>query len=549
MILPPFFGISSKYNEEQIRAAIIDYLAFDSMAFAKASKDANISFIGLDISTFQTTRPIVNATYLAVDTLSFNKLIPTTNITFNSFDVLTYDPPPEVPEITIFTYILPEDSQVELAWNTPYARRSPITEYILQYSNSFRSNLLAENQLSFITEDNYYLLDEAIIYSKILDDNLNWLLTEDLMPIIEDPSDDYHYRWHTYNQEILLTDRDDRLNTQTFLPLLTEKSFKIGLTNFVIAENLINDQPYIFRIAAVNKVGIGPFGYSNIIVTTGPYHIYCDVLLFIQPDSNVDIFASLVDHSCREKTILYIENVQVSSQSKFGPASLYFDGQFYDLPAPSTYSHLQINNNYANTLDDWSLTGDFTIELWIQPERSSFYIPETLASCYHQNGYDPMNKYSYWKIYKYNNSIRFAMNSDQTIDEYEFGYVSENIELIADNLNLPTNEFTHVAICRFKNYIRLFINGIKYDRKYFDHNVIIDPTNNPYMIIGASQTHNYIVSDEFNSGRGTVNEAYKGHIDDFIFSKSARYTKNFIPQKYLQSSDCSSCLGNTNSNL
>lgn len=546
MILPPFFGISSKYDEAKIRQAILDYLSLDVSVFSTPSKNADITFITLDATTFSISIPTTNITYLTLDALSISELSKSADVTFNTVDVLTYDPPPAVPEITRFISIFPEDSLVELSWNTPYARRSPILEYILQYSTSFRSNILSENNYSLITENNDHILDEVMVYFNLLDEDLNLLLTESSEAIIGDAADDYHYRWYTYDKEILLTDnREDRLNTQSALSILTEKSAGVGLTNFTIATNLMNDQPYIFRIAAINAIGTGEFGYSDIVIMTAPSHKYCDIIVFIQPDSTTDIFASLIDHSCREKTITHIEGVTTSNQSKFGAGSLYFNGQYDDIPSPGTYSHLQVDHNNALTTDDWSLKGDFTIELWIKPDSSNTYSVQTLASSQHQNSYDSDyydNKYTYWKLYRYQNSIRFKMNIEEYLF-YEPYSIYENIELVANNINLSTNEFTHIAVSRFKNYIRLFVNGVRYDRKFFDKDVIINQSNNPYMIIGANQTDSYLASDEFNLGRGSTTEPYQGHIDDFMLSKAARYVKNFIPVKYDEPAECLSCGG------
>lgn len=514
MILPPFFGISSHYDEQSVRQAIISYLVADSATYDLASSAANVTFLSMDSATFDRPIPVASLTFLSLDAVTLKSLSNIAHVTYGIADICTYDPPPQPPEITIFLSSLVEDSSVELTWSTPYNNRCDITNYVLEYSDCFLSNLLTENNYSISTELIENIIEE---YFRL---NCNY---------------------QEFNKARLLSQDLYRISSDNDNLIMTEQSSGVGLRNFAIVDELSNGHSYLFRIAAVNCVGTGEFGYSGIFTPLGPEHQYCDILAFMQPDSTTDIYASLTEHSCREKTINHIAGVTVSSQSKFGPGSLYFDGVYESSPTPSTYSHLQINHNHSISLDNWSLIDDFTIELWIKPNTVPVYTNQTLVSCYYQNNYNTYENYQnrYWKLYIYANTIRFdtyTENYDPQNGEYDFGSVQ-----LAANMALPTSEFTHIAVCRFNNYIRLFINGQRYDRKYFDKDIIIPYNNNPYMIIGASQTDSYLYSDEFNTGRGAVNEPFIGRIDDFMISKAARYGKNFVPVKYEEPPDCKDC--------
>lgn len=70
---------------------------------------------------------------------------------------------------------------------------------------------------------------------------------------------------------------------------------------------------------------------------------------------------------------------------------------------------------------------------------------------------------------------------------------------------------------------------------------MIDYSNNNFMIIGGNQTSDYVASDTFQIGRGTINEPYIGYIDDFMISSSARYAKNFTPLQYPTPLTCTDC--------
>jgi hypothetical protein len=518
MILPPFFGIASKYDEPSIRRAIITYLNADISTYDAASSVANVTFLTTDSATFKTPLAIASLTYLSLDAVTNRSLSSIAHVTYGTADICTYDPPPQAPEITVFITGLVEDSTIELTWNTPYNNRCPITHYVLEYSNCFLTNLQTENNYTLVTE-----------------------ITD---PLIEEYFRD-NCEYQEFDKSRLLSQDLYRIASNNNYLIITEQSTGVGLSNFAIIDELSNGQSYLFRVAAVNCVGTGEFGYSGILTPLGPEHQYCDVLAFMQPDSTTDIYASLTEHSCREKTINHLAGVAVSSQSKFGPGSLYFDGVYESSPTPPTYSHLQIDHNYDTSLDTWSLIDDFTIELWVKPNTSPVYTNQTLVSCYYQNNYNTYENYQnrYWKLYIYGNTIKFnayTENYDYQTGEFDSGYID-----LTANISLPITKFTHIAVCRFNNYIRLFVDGIRYDRKYFNKDIIIPYNNNPYIIIGASQTDSYVYSDEFQTGRGTVNEPYIGYIDDLMLSKAARYGKNFIPQKYTEPPDCQDCGGYT----
>lgn len=509
MILPPFFGINALYDEDSIKEVSVDYLAADIFTFVDPQIAASLTFFATDVAVFDSPKSLSSLTYLAVDTVSLPKLANGIDLTYEAVDICTYDPPPEPPSLTNFLSTTVSDTEIELSWDTPYDNRCPITEYILQYTDCFLSKSLTESGDNITSENG----------DTIIADNYRTNCT-----------------YQEYDRRKVLIENRDRLkaNTQLFI---TEQSSGIGTVNNILVQDLINNQPHIFRIAAVNCAGTGQFSTTGILTPVGPTHKYCDIKLFMQPNSTNDIAQSLVDYSCREKTIDEVAGVQVSTQSKFGLGSLYFNGVYDSLPAPGTYPHVGVNNNSGITGDDWSLTDDFTIELWARPSNSNH--SDTFISAYNQfSSEDEADNYngdvaSYWKLYRTSNSIIFT-------SKYHTG---SDLTLTASNTSLATDDFTHIAVSRFNNRVRLYINGELKDQKVFNGNPNITGT---LLIVGGDQGFSYDASDTFGIGRGSIKAGsqYTGYIDDIMISDSARYAKtSFVPEKYNNPADCGDCGG------
>lgn len=557
MILPPFFGANSVYDEDDVKNVILDYLAADISTFVDHKSTASITYYVVDITDFNIPKSVSSLGYLTADALSLPRLADRVDLTYEAVDICTFDPPPEPPLLSNFLSSVVGDTEIELSWSTPYNNRSPITEYLLQYTDCFLSDIL--------TEDNNNLT--SVSFGFCFTESENQVITEDSHNLMFDGtftdtliSDNYRENctFQEYDRRKVLIENKDRLkaNTQLFI---TEQSSGIGTLNSILVQDLINDQPHIFRIAAVNSAGIGEFSITGILTPVGPTHKYCDIKLFMQPNSTNDIAQSLVDYSCREKTIDEVAGVQVSTQSKFGLGSLYFNGVYDALPSPGTYPHVRVNHNSNTTGDDWSLNDDFTIEMWARPSSSTR--SDTLISAYTQHadeyGENDENS-SYWRLFRtvvnipvvgLSSVLTFrAVASELTDGTDEYGAPIYNQGTL--NLNytgvLPTGEYTNIAISRFNNIARLYINGELKDKKEFDKNISI--TGAGYLIVGGNQGPVYDISDTFGIGRGAIQAGTQhiGYIDDIMISNSARFAKtSFIPEKYTNPADCDGCGGYT----
>lgn len=555
MILPPFLGISSNYDEDQIKEAIISYLSLDTATFDLASNFLSVTFLSCDTSTFDLPHDTASVTYVNADVATHSDPSNAVSLSYLPMDVCTYDPPPEVPFQTCFTSESIDDSLVSLTWGIPGDRRSPILNYVLEYTDCFLSTIL--------TEDNDLLADERVSYDISTENNDN-IKSESGDQIVVEFSylitDNYrtacHYNQYDYRR-VLIEDHNRLLTNDSFF--VTEKSSGIGLSTEISVDYLDNGQAYLFRVAAVNAVGTGEYCYSNLLTPVGlPGHVYCDIRYFLQPNSPTDIFTSLRDYSCREKDTVYMGGVTVNSDSKFGPASLAFDGLYESLPSPGTYSHLQVNNNSGTTGEDWSLVGDFNIEMWMKPD-SATAVNQYLLSAHNQTlmtdeeldddsyGDDPATYIpTYWHLYRNGQDIKFQTYAITGYYEEEGNegvfYAGLKLDTIqtTGNVTLSTTDFNHIAVSRFDGMIKIFVNGIEGARGYVPWDVSV---SGDFMVVGAKQERFYQRSDLYNNGRGETFNPFKGKIDDILFVNKALYSRSFTPVKYDKPADCDGCGG------
>ena len=179
-----------------------------------------------------------------------------------------------------------------------------------------------------------------------------------------------------------------------------------------------------------------------------------------------------------------VGNAQISTaQSKFGGASMLFDGSGDRLYGPSNQ-----NFNFG--------TGDFTIEFWVNPISQGGH-GSSNNDCLID--FRPGSNGVYGTLYIFSNGtgVYWYVNSANRITG---GAISNSV-------------WTHIALCRASGSTRLFLNGTQSGSTYTDsNNYLVSP-----IMIG-----------EFNDGTGGGN--FNGYIDDLRITKGyARYTANFTP--------------------
>jgi hypothetical protein len=178
-----------------------------------------------------------------------------------------------------------------------------------------------------------------------------------------------------------------------------------------------------------------------------------------------------------------VGNAQISTtQSKFGGASMYFDGTG-DYIIPSSTS---------KTLNTFG-TGDFTVELWMYANSFTTVDGFMFLIDFRPTSTDGV----YPLLYFYNAQIRY--------------YVDSADRITGSTLN--TGQWYHIAVARSGTSTKMFINGTQAGSTYTDSNNYLCGTSRPVL---GTRGHTL--------GDGN----YNGYIDDLRITKGyARYTANF----------------------
>lgn len=167
-----------------------------------------------------------------------------------------------------------------------------------------------------------------------------------------------------------------------------------------------------------------------------------------------------------------------TSVTKFGTASMAFD---------STGDYLSAPYNQLYGLE----TGDFTIECWVYRNVSG--AEHNVAVTRSSSGQDG------WNV---------RINSNNTLQFYFTGGSS-----LTSTGTIPATTWTHIAVTKSGNTVRLFINGT------------IDGSNAAFGT-GTANTQPLRIGVDNSNTAGYMN----GYIDDLRITKGfARYTANFTP--------------------
>ena len=197
---------------------------------------------------------------------------------------------------------------------------------------------------------------------------------------------------------------------------------------------------------------------------------YANVSLLLHGDG-ANASTVFTDSSPTPKTLTAVGNAQISTtQSKFGGASMYFDGTGDYLTIPTT--------------SDLYFPADFTIESWMWKSSSG------LQTLFHGLA---------------NGSLSVQIgNTTIDIGRSQIAYVIQAAYA-------PTlNSWFHFALTRAGTTYRVFING---------------------SIVGTVVDANALIDTSFTiAATPTVINAWNGYIDDLRITKGvARYTANFTP--------------------
>jgi hypothetical protein len=147
MILPPFFGFLSKYSEQDINRAIVEYLTLDVATYIIPTNRLNLTYITSDLLTYN-TNVVSNVllSYITVDSLFYNRnLSKAAAISYVTSDILCYELPPTIPNGIENINVREKDSLGIFNWIPPYNGKSSIIDYTIEYEQSGTNNWIYYN--------------------------------------------------------------------------------------------------------------------------------------------------------------------------------------------------------------------------------------------------------------------------------------------------------------------------------------------------------------------------------------------------------------------
>jgi hypothetical protein len=214
-----------------------------------------------------------------------------------------------------------------------------------------------------------------------------------------------------------------------------------------------------------------------------PY--FANVSLLLRGDG-ANGSTTFTDSSLNGFAMTAVGNAQISTtQSKYGGASMYFDGagDYVESPSNSAFSYG---------------TGDFTVEMWIYPPSGA----ANIRTFYNNLLSAPANTgFLCW--------MQPAAAGFYSIDVLQ----SSAAYVINSSLNdIAAAQWSHFAACRSGTTLRLFVNGVQ--------------VSSGTMTTNVTATQMRLASPLGNSSGSD----WSGYIDDLRITKGvARYTSNFTP--------------------
>ena len=188
-----------------------------------------------------------------------------------------------------------------------------------------------------------------------------------------------------------------------------------------------------------------------------------------------------------------------TSAKKFGRSSLYLDGTTDKITTPDTGTDFHFG------------TGGLTFDLWYNPTAKTSY--DTFFEMNINSSY--FIKFDIGLVSGDTIRPRFYCNwNASTIAGYE----------VTDAVTVEDGTFYHFALVRDGSSVYIFLNGVSLGLTVV-------------QAIGSSDLGDY--NDPFNIGLDSLNAGrdINGYIDEFRYSKTARWTSNFTPETSQYTSD------------
>ena len=172
-----------------------------------------------------------------------------------------------------------------------------------------------------------------------------------------------------------------------------------------------------------------------------------------------------------------------TTQSKFGGSSGYFNGG----------SYLDVANS-----SNFSMSADFTVELWVYTDPSTAARSRLIEN----------------EQYNVTGGWHFSYNGSDSAGSrrlgFQLGVTGGGGSRIDSNSAIPTNQWVHIAVTRYNNVIRMFVNGVQQTATL----MTAEAFSSQSLRIGATL--------------GSASNYFTGYIDSIqIIKNRALYTENF----------------------
>lgn len=145
MILPPFFGLHSKYDEKSLQEAILSYTSADIVSYNKPTKSCLITYNTLDSLFYNPPSSIAGVSYVTVDLLNTTQKTKKSQVSFIGCDLLMYELPPVVPGKIDIVLARDKDRSVILNWTPPFDGKKNIISYDIQYKPTVSTDWTPSN--------------------------------------------------------------------------------------------------------------------------------------------------------------------------------------------------------------------------------------------------------------------------------------------------------------------------------------------------------------------------------------------------------------------
>lgn len=258
------------------------------------------------------------------------------------------------------------------------------------------------------------------------------------------------------------------------------KYLKTTMSGIEFSDNMSTDSVSLYNVDIHKSASLGQGSIYNFQTAVG-YDDYTKLLLHADGvDGSTNFIESVYNYDITVNGDAHIS----TDQYKFGGSSASFGG---------TDSQIEFAAN-----DNWTLGGEFTIDLWVYFNTVGSYYGAFIAGQYYSSGWKG------WWFGKLNND-KFAFRNNAS-------------SIVESTTTAQAGVWYHVAVVRdSSNVVKLYINGVQ------------DGSINTSATI-LTCDYGVAIGGSVNYGSYPMTDCMNGYVDEVRLSKDiARWTSNFTP--------------------